>query len=66
MISQDFIDALRRGLDEAFTPLAESVIGGQCQSQDQYREAVGTMAGLKAAREIVDNLVKKANSGEIV
>ncbi len=63
---QEFVDALRRGLDDQFKPLAEEVLGGRCQSYDQYREMVGMMAGLRSARDTIDELVRKANSGEVL
>lgn len=64
MIGQEFITALRRDLDADATEIAQNVTAGKCASLEEYRQWTGKIAGLQRAREIVDNLVKKANAGE--
>ena len=66
MISQTFIDALRHDLQVAHDEVARVMIEGGITTFETYQYAVGQLAGLRAARESVDALVKKANAGEIV
>lgn len=68
----EFIHHLRKGLDDEFAKTSESLMGGgavNLESADEtalrYIGAIGHLNGLKAARALIDELVKKVNEGGV-
>lgn len=65
MIPQtEFVALLRRNLDEAQAELAAPLINGNAETYEVYARETGKIAGLRRAREILDDLVKRSNEGD--
>ena len=60
---QTLIDLMRRNLDKEAADIADPLTMGNCEDYPAYMAAVGRIAGLRMAREIFDDLVKRMNNG---
>lgn len=61
----EFVHLYRARLNERSKELSDPLLEGGAEDHAQYRRYVGEIAGLKAAREEFDALVKRANDGEV-
>lgn len=61
--SQTLIDLMRRNLDKEAAEIVDPLARGNCEDYPSYMAATGKLAGLRLAREIFDDLVKRINNG---
>lgn len=61
---QEFVDRLRRGVTELRDEIKDGILRGEPQSFDAYQHAIGRIAGLDAAAETLNDLVKRVNAGD--
>jgi hypothetical protein len=59
----EFVALLRRDIDQAQAEIAEPLVRGNAENFEEYARWTGKIAGLKQAREILDDLVKRSNEG---
>lgn len=61
----EFVHLLRKELDRDVDDLAIPLLGGGASDFPAYREQIGIIAGLRRARWLLDELVKKAGEGSL-
>jgi len=59
----EFVDLLRRNLDKEAEGISIPLLNGNADSYEIYSRETGRLAGLRKAREIIDDLVKRINEG---
>jgi hypothetical protein len=59
----EFVHRLRLQLDKAIAETSEGLLGGDPDNFADYKMAVGQIAGLRQARQEIDDLVKAVNEG---
>ena len=62
---QEFVAVLRRDLDAAIAGLAKPIVEGGAESFDEYLRWASQILGIRKAREILDDLVKRSNEGSV-
>lgn len=60
---EEFVHILRRGYEKAVSELADPLVRGGAENFEEYVRHTGRIAGIRQAREILDDLVKRSNEG---
>ena len=68
----EFTTLLRRNIDADLVTMERAVVSGQCYDGESaeatalaYVGAVGHIKGLRKARDLMDDLVKQLNAGDL-
>jgi len=61
---QEFVDRLRREIQDEVDSRSVPVLKGSCADFGDYMAAAGEIRGLAKAREVLDELIRRVNSGE--
>jgi hypothetical protein len=62
VILQEFIDTLRRKIGDEYSEQSRDLINGTPGDFSEYRYAIGRLNGLNTVHEMLNDLVKEANT----
>jgi len=65
LIDESAISAFKRDVDSMVESLTSGVLGGACTDYPSYMKAVGTISGLRRAKQSLDEAIKSSRTEDL-